>query len=424
MASSVSPVMVFNMDSFSASVMISVTPFHQNFSLTRRTTGEVGRIRHIHATAVSGSGELGRDTGKLAVIPLGAVVKADLTEELILLTGTNLGKRLQEEVTLTGNRLINGSDHIQVQKQGRTSRKTLAKIQVDNTDGSNHTGQSDTIDLPSGGNHSKTVLHSVSVDLKQSHSVTPQAQAIGGSIGPINLLHHVGNIPQTKGLACHSGDIGGNSLHQSTGLVHGSVRGGLIVSSLNEGELNVPVNLLHFSCNLKVQLIDRVSLLTCHIQAAQSTHIGLLGIGNAYGLLKNLSHIGLLSPSDNGSVRGSQGGGFADSRLCASAGGVLLTGHELNMIGGLRPAANDGRQGTTGIALIEEHTGVVQYSKTGSKNICHKSFSFTLTICSVQPLPALSGGCNRQQRPDHRSSAPLQSSCRSQSHRHQNQRRE
>ena len=140
MASSVSPVMVFNMDSFSASVMISVTPFHQNFSLTRRTTGEVSRIRHIHATAVSGSGELGRDTGKLTVEPLRAVVKADLTKELILLTSAGLRQRLKEEVALAGDRLINGSQNAQVQQQGSTGRQVLAKVQVDNADGRDHAG--------------------------------------------------------------------------------------------------------------------------------------------------------------------------------------------------------------------------------------------------------------------------------------------
>ena len=55
-------------------------------------------------------------------------VKANLPEKLILLTSASLSQRLQEEVTLAGNRLMNRGNHVQVQKQRRASRQTLTQI--------------------------------------------------------------------------------------------------------------------------------------------------------------------------------------------------------------------------------------------------------------------------------------------------------
>nr|DAZ57951.1 MAG TPA: hypothetical protein [Caudoviricetes sp.] len=329
-------------------------------------------VGNEHTPAVLGSGKALSDAGELTVIPLGAMVKADLAEELIFLTGTGLSQRLQEEVALAGNRLVNRGQHIQVQQQGRTSGKTLAQVQIHNADGSHHTGQRNAVNLTGSGNHGKAVLNGVSVDLEQRGSVTPQAQAIGGSVGTVNLFHHVGNVPQTKGLAAHGLDIGGDSGDKTTGLVHSGVTGGLVVDAVDEGVLNITVHLLHLSGYLEVQLIDGVLLLVGHIQAAQGAHVGLLGIGNAHGLLENLSHIGLLLTGHHSSVRGGQRSSFGNRGLRAGAAArVLLTGHELDMVGGLSPAADDRTQRTPGIALVEEHTGVVQHTEAGSKNIRH-----------------------------------------------------
>lgn len=60
-------------------------------------------IGNEHAAAVNGSGEIGRDTGEPTVIPLRAVVKADLTKEPILLTSAGLRQRLKDEVALAGS---------------------------------------------------------------------------------------------------------------------------------------------------------------------------------------------------------------------------------------------------------------------------------------------------------------------------------
>ena len=327
------------------------------------------------------------------------MVKTNLTEELILLTGTGLRQRLQEEVALSGDRLVHGSDHIQVQQQSRTSGKTLAQVQIHHADGSDHTGQGDTVDLTGSRNHGKAILNSVSIDLEQRGSVTPQAQAIGGSIGTVNLLHHVSNVPQAERLAGHGLGVGGNRLHQSTGLVDGGIRSGLVEGSLNKGKLNIPVDLLHLRRNLEVQFIDGIGLLVGNIQARQGAHVGLLGIGNAYGLHENLSHIGLLGAGNHTRLRCRQRSGFTDSRLLAAASGVLLAGHKLNMIGGLSPAADDGGQGTAGITLIEEHTGVIQYPETGSQSVGHKSISPLLVIYPwLRPQPGLSGVYSRRQR--------------------------
>nr|DAH92279.1 MAG TPA: hypothetical protein [Caudoviricetes sp.] len=373
--------MVFNMDSFSASVMAFHLPFIKLASPDRLGVhGIAGIVGNEHAPAVLGSGEALGNAGELAVVPLRAVVKADLAEELILLTGTGLRQRLQEEVALAGNRLVHGSDHIQVQQQSGASGKTLAQVQVDHADRSDHTGQGNAVNLPGSGNHGQAVLNSVSVDLEQRGSVTPQAQAIGGSVGPVNLLHHVSNVPQAEGLAAHGLGVGGDRLRQSPGLVYLTVLGGLVVGTLNEGELNVPVDLLHLRRHLEVQLIDGVGLLVGDIQAGQGSHVGLLGIGDADSLHENLRHIGLLGAGDDADLGSGQGGGFADRGLCAAASGVLLAGHELNMVGGLGSAADDGGQGAAGIAFVEEHTGVVQYPETGSQSIGHKSISPLLVI--------------------------------------------
>ena len=82
--------------------------------------GVVCVIGDEDAAAVSGSGKLGRDTSKLTVEPLRAVVKTNLTKELILLTSADLCQRLKEKVALAGDRLINGSQNAQVQQQGST----------------------------------------------------------------------------------------------------------------------------------------------------------------------------------------------------------------------------------------------------------------------------------------------------------------
>ena len=51
--------------------------------------------------------------------------------------------------------------------------------------------------------------------------------------------------------------------------------------------------------------------------------------------------------------------------------GVLLTGHELDMIGDLSSAADDGGQRGASVALVKEHTGVIQHSEAGSQSISH-----------------------------------------------------
>nr|DAR68137.1 MAG TPA: hypothetical protein [Caudoviricetes sp.] len=307
--------------------------------------------------------------------PLRAVVKADLTKELILLTSADLCQRLKEEVALTGDRLINGSQNAQVQQQSSTGRKVLAKIQVDNADGRDHAGQRDTVDVTGSGNHGQTVLNSVSVDLEHGHSVTPQAQAIGGSVSAVNLLHHVGNIPQAEGLGSHRRSVGSDCGNQTTGLIDLGVISGLVVDTVNEGVLNVGIDLHHLGGNLKVQLIHGVGLLTRHIDTAQSTHVRHLPVGNAHRLLKDLSHIGLLRTGHNGSVRGGQRSTLANSRLSAAARGELLTGHELNMVRGLGTTTDDGTQRGAGVALVKEHTGVIEYPETHSKLICHSKNS-------------------------------------------------
>ena len=299
------------------------------------------------------------------------MVKTDLTKELILLTGTGLCQSFKEEVALAGNGLEHRSQNAQVQQQGSTGGKVLTEVQVDHTDGSDHAGQGDTVDVTGGGNHGQTVLNSVSVDLEQGHSVTPQAQAIGGSVGTVNLLHHVSNVPQTEGLATHSGGVGGDSSHQTTGLVHGSVRGGLVELAVDEGVLNVGVDLRHLRRHLKIQLVHGVGLLTSDIQAGQSTHVRHLPVGNAHRLLKDLSDIGLLLTGDNGRFGSGQRSSLRNGGLRTAAGGVLLTGHELDMIGDLGSAADDGGQRGAGVALVKEHTGVIQHSEAGSQSISH-----------------------------------------------------
>ena len=299
------------------------------------------------------------------------MVKTDLTKELVLLTGTGLRQSFEEEVALAGNGLEHRSQNAQVQQHGSTGGKVLTEVQVDHTDGSDHAGQGDTVDVTGGGNHGQTVLNSVSVDLEQGHSVTPQAQAIGGSVGTVNLLHHVSNVPQAEGLATHSGGVGGDSSHQTTGLVDLGVRSGLVELTVDEGVLDVGVDLRHLRRHLKIQLVHGVGLLTSDIQARQSTHVALLGIGNADRLLKDLSDIGLLSTGDNRSIRCSQRSSLRNSGLRTAAGGVLLTGHELDMIGDLGSAADDGGQRGAGVALVKEHTGVIQHSEAGSQSISH-----------------------------------------------------
>ena len=50
------------------------------------------------------------DIGYLEVLPGGAVIEADLTEDLIFLRRAGFGERLAEEIALVGNVLFNGAD--------------------------------------------------------------------------------------------------------------------------------------------------------------------------------------------------------------------------------------------------------------------------------------------------------------------------
>ena len=302
------------------------------------------------------------------------MVKADLTEELILLASAGLSQLLKEEVALAGNRLEHRSQNAQVQQHGSTGRKILAEHQVDFANGSDHLGQSDTVDVTSIGNHSQAILNGIGVDLEQGHSVTPQAQVFVRSVLTVNATNHVGNVPQAESLVVHSHDIGSDSRHQTTSLVGSSIVGGLLVHAVDEGVLNVVVDLDDLLSHLKIQFVDGISLLIGDIHARQSTHVGLLGIGNANGLHEDLSHIGLLRTSHNGGFGSGQRSGFADRRLRTATGGILLTGHELNMIGDLGTTTDDSGQRGAGVALIKEHTGVIQNSEAGSNLICHFTY--------------------------------------------------
>ena len=108
------------------------------------------------------------------------------------------------------------------------------------------------------------------------------------------------------------------------------------------------------------------------VDTAQGTHVGLLGIADADSILEDLCDIGLLSASHDRRIRCSQGCGLRDRRLCAAAGCVLLTCNKFNRIGGLCSATDQTGKGCLGIALVEEHTGVVKDTKTCSKYVSHR----------------------------------------------------
>ena len=281
-------------------------------------------------------------------------------------------------------------------------------MQINNTDRSYHTGKSDTVNLTGSRNHSQTILNSVSVDLEQSHSVTPQHQTVSRSIRTVNLLHHVGNVPKTQGLLSHCQSVSGNSIHQTTGLVYLSVRSSLVVLTVDKGVLNITVYLLNLSGNLEVQFAHRVCLLLCDIDTTQSTHIALLTVRDTYGLLENLSDVRFLRTGHNISVRGSQRSTLTDCRLRAiTVRGVLLSSNELYMIRGFRLATDDGRKRGTHVTLVKQHSRIIQNAKTGCKRICHCLLPPIFTLSSDSLHPALSDVYSRQLRSNRRLPALL-----------------
>ena len=88
--------------------------------------------------------------------------------------------------------------------------------------------------------------------------------------------------------------------------------------------------------------------------------------------MENLGHVGFLLTCHHRSVRGGQGSGFADSGLgTIPASSVLLPGNELHVVRGLCLAPDNGRKRGTGIPLVEKHTAIIQYAKTGCNYVSH-----------------------------------------------------
>ncbi len=317
------------------------------------------------------------------------MVQSNLPEKLIFFTRAGLRKRLQEEVSLAGNGLVNGRNYIKIQQQRRARREAFAKVQVDHAQGGHDGGKRNAVDLPRRRNHRQAVLYRVRVDLEHGHGVAPEAQIRGGRVGFVDLFQHIRDVPQAKRLGFHGGYVAGNGSHKAPRLVNRRVRGRLCVHSVDEGEFDIAGHLLELRGHLKVQFIDGIGLLICNIQAGQSAHIGLLCVRNANGFLENLGDVGLLFTGGHSGVRGGQGSRLADGRLCAVAScGVLLTGDELDVIGGFRTGTDDAGKGHAGVSTVEEHTGIVQYAKAGCECIRHKKSSllrFRLDFRTCQP---------------------------------------
>nr|DAG17216.1 MAG TPA: hypothetical protein [Caudoviricetes sp.] len=345
-------------------------------SATGRASGfKISCIRNKYAAAVSRCGKRGRNAGKLAVIPLGAMIEADLTKELIFLTRAGLSKLFKEEVALAGNGLEHRGKNVEVQQQRSAAGQVFTEVQVNNAYRGNDARQRDTVDLTRRRNYRQAVLHRISVDLEHGSCIAPQAQAGSGRILAIDFLDHICDIPQAKRLGCHCLGVGSDSRNETTGLVDLAVIGGLVIYAVNEGVLDIGIDLHHLCSNLKIELVHGVSLLIGNIDAAQSAHVRLLCIRDAYAFLKDLSNVRFLLTSYYSRIGRSKRCGLADSRLSTATGSKLLTGNKLNVIGCLCSAAYNRRQRSSGVALVKKHSGVVKYPKTCSKSICHNWFS-------------------------------------------------
>ena len=87
--------------------------------------------------------------------------------------------------------------------------------------------------------------------------------------------------------------------------------------------------------------------------------------------MEDLGHVGILSAGDSCRIGSGERSVLRDSRLGTAADSKFLTGDELNVVGGFHSAADSSGQGSSGIALVKEHAGVVQYGKTGCISVSH-----------------------------------------------------
>ena len=291
------------------------------------------------------------------------MIQTDLTEQLVSASRTCLRKFLKEEIALAGNRLNDRSDYVQIKKQSSSCRQVLTEVQIHLAKRSDQRGKSDSVDLSRSGNDGKTIRSCVRIDLHQSGGIAPQGKSGSRSISVRDHLHASSDIPHTESLACHRNCVRGDRLNQTSGLVHGRIGGSLVVSAVDEGILDVSVDLLHTSSNLKVKFADRVCRLIRNVHTGQSTHVGHLGVGYTDSLMEDLCDIGLLRPSDRRRSRSRQRCGLRDRRLRSTTGGVFLSGNELYVICSFNSATDDGGQRSINISFVEKHTGVVQYSK-------------------------------------------------------------
>nr|DAR04326.1 MAG TPA: hypothetical protein [Caudoviricetes sp.] len=256
-------------------------------------------------------------------------------------------------------------------------------MQINNTDRSYHTGKRDTIDLTGSRYDSKTILNSISIDLEQSHSVTPKNKSLSRGVRTINLLNHVCNIPESQRFLIHCHSVRSNCRDQTSGLVGIVITGCLVVNTVNESVLDITVHLLNLSCNLKIQFGNRVRLLIRNVDTGKSTHVALLTVRDTYRLLKNLSHVSFLLTGSNRSVRCSKRLILSNLRLrTVTTGTVFLTCHKLYMIGSFGFRADNRTKRGFNITLVKKHTGVVQDSEASCKYVCHYSFT-PLLFCLI-----------------------------------------
>ena len=231
----------------------------------------------------------------------------------------------------------------------------------------------DTVHGSVGRNDGHVVLGCVFVQHQQSVSVYPQGKVVDRCAGLVYFLDGFSDIGNTE--VCAGGDrivyVGRDCRYKPSGLVSSSIVSSLLVYTVDECVLDVVGDLLSLDAYLEVQFGNRIGYLIGNVDAGQGTHIGLFGVRNAYRLVEDLGHVGLLLSGSYGSIRCGQRRSLGDLRLSACFYCVFLTGREFNVVRGFYSASDCGRQRSSGVALGKQQTAVVQDSKTGGKFICH-----------------------------------------------------
>nr|DAF99063.1 MAG TPA: hypothetical protein [Siphoviridae sp. ctDmR33] len=310
---------------------------------------------------VGGLAEGLRQARDLAVIPLGTVVKTNLTVNLVLVRRTSLRKRFKEEIALARNRHINRRANTGVDEKRRGFRNVGVRHDTDHAKRGNEVINLDAVDFTSGGNHRHAVAGSVGVQLHKVDRAHHKHQTVSGSMRVADRLEQFCDHPEIKSRTASRFHVGSNRTCNTARFVSDVVVSAVLIHAVQERELNVVLHRLHRICNLKIQFVRRVRNLSSVVQAGKLPHRGLLAIRDRQRLLENLTDVRVLRARHKFRRGSGQRASFGNSRLCrAAARGIRERSGETPMLNGAGLAANQRAKRSFGVALVEEHAAIIQ----------------------------------------------------------------